>query len=83
MSKTEFLLTISIQYQAHSRLDLLLDLMWVLTLKSEIPCNLMTDRGTAYKFFFLLVKDEKIDEDCINLSVVYCKYESYEKNMFE
>ena len=39
----------------------------------------MTHRGTAYKFFFLLVKDEKIDEDCINVSVVYCKYESYEK----
>ena len=39
----------------------------------------MTDQGTACKFFFLLVKDENIDEDCINLSVVYCKYESYEK----
>ena len=36
----------------------------------------MTDQGTACKFFFLLVKDENIDEDCINLSVVYCKYES-------
>ena len=39
----------------------------------------MTDRGTSNKFFFLLVKDENIDEDCINVSVVYCKYESYEK----
>ena len=39
----------------------------------------MTDQGTACKFFFLLVKDENIDEDCINISVVYCKYESYEK----
>ena len=37
----------------------------------------MTDRGTAYKFFSLLVKDENIDEDCINLGVVYGKYESY------
>ena len=39
----------------------------------------MTDRGTSNKLFFLLVKDENIDEDCINVSVVYCNYESYEK----